>query len=582
MSGSFAGGLADGLRNGMVMSQIFEQSTDRQAAREKAAAAEAKTKAITDAMKVTSHTGAPQAARGEAPLGLSPIAVAPAFNVESQAGLTSSLGLDMAVAHDNQQAAVRQSMPAATAGGAGATFGSSSGLQPMPVQKKNLTADDLSRGGNDDYADMADTLTRGYRKALELGAPDQALDLLVRREKVIGQHRETAFSAAMNRYQMSSDPNAFVPFLNRFSETGIQVEGIRAREETGGGKPIYEITGYDPSSKAKFTTPFTQAQMDDYIRRIGDPATARSMMVQQAKAHMDLATDLKKQQQKAELERQAEATKPRVLGKDDILYAPGADGQTRAIAYGAEVGDSKPAASNKDFTSYVFKLNGVESMTDIGDDQREKIGRQIAIGENIGALNRGMPGSRAITPANLATLSAAVRDGKAELRGVRMSDGRHAIVTRYEGHDVIVPQSVVPPADLERVKQQLDPNFRARGTGAQQAPAASPAAPTPAPPPRGTPAIAPSSESPDSPAGTRLDAARAQVRTLEQEVHRLRSNPPGLKRPAEERDAHRTRLQEAEDKLAIAKAGAKGAEDEWTTSVGGSDMSRAAFNRSAQ
>ena len=577
MSGSFAGGLADGLRNGMQMAQLYEQSTDRRMAREKAVREDADKEAIKKEMM---DQGGVQS--GVSRLGLTPITVAPALDSASQGDLTSSLGLDMAVAHDNQQAAVRRSMPTATAGGAGATFGSESGLQPVPVQKKSLTPGDSFQGRNDDYAEMADTLTRGYRKALELGAPDQALDLLVRREKVIGQHRETAFSAAMNRYQMSSDPNAFVPFLNRFSETGIQVEGIRAREETGGGKPIYEITGYDPSSKAKFTTPFTQAQMDDYIRRIGDPATARSMMVQQAKAHMDLATDLKKQQQKAELERQAEAAKPRVLGKDDILYAPGADGQTRAIAYGADAGDSKPAASNKDFTSYVFKLNGVESMTDIGDDQREKIGRQIAIGENIGALNRGMPGSRALTPANLATLSAAVRDGKAELRGVRMSDGRHAIVTRYEGHDVIVPQSVVPPADLERVKQQLDPNYRARGTGAQQAPAASPAAPTPAPPPRGTPAIAPSSESPDSPAGTRLDAARSQVRTLEQEVHRLRSNPPGLKRPAEERDAHRTRLQEAEDKLAIAKAGAKGAEDEWTTSVGGSDMSRAAFNRSAQ
>lgn len=578
MSGSFAGGLADGLRNGMQMAQLYEQSTDRRMARDKAVREDADKEAIKKEMM-----GQGGVQSGVSRLGLTPITVAPAFDSASQGDLTSSLGLDMAVAHDNQQAAVRRSMPTATAGGAGATFGSESGLQPVPVQKKSLTPGDSFQGRNDDYAEMADTLTRGYRKALELGAPDQALDLLVRREKVIGQHRETAFGAAMNRYQMSSDPNAFVPFLNRFSETGIQVEGIRAREETGGGKPIYEITGYDPSSKAKFTTPFTQAQMDDYIRRIGDPATARSMMVQQAKAHMDLATDLKKQQQKAELERQAEAAKPRVLGKDDILYAPGADGQTRAIAYGAEAGDSKPAASNKDFTSYVFKLNGVESMTDIGDDQREKIGRQIAIGENIGALNRGMPGSRALTPANLATLSAAVRDGKAELRGVRMSDGRHAIVTRYEGHDVIVPQSVVPPADLERVKQQLDPNFRARGSGAQQAPAASPAAPTPAPPPRGTPAIAPSSESPSvSPAGTRLDAARAQVRTLEQEVHRLRSNPPGLKRPAEERDAHRTRLQEAEDKLAMAKAGAKGAEDEWTNSVGGSDMSRAAFNRSAQ
>lgn len=577
MSGSFAGGLADGMRNGLQMAQMFEQASDRRVAREKAARKDENEQKIANEMKTRAA-----ADLGDTPRGLMPISVAPRASLSSQGNMTSTLGLDMAVAHDNQQAAMRQSLPGVTAGATGSTFGTGSQVQPASTQKKSLAAGDPPNRRIDDYAEMADSLTRGYRKALELGAPDQALDLLVRREKVIGQHRETAFSAAMNQYQMSSDPNAFVPFLNRFSETGIQVEGIRAREETGGGKPIYEITGYDPSSKAKFTTPFTQAQMDDYIRRIGDPATARSMMVQQAKAHMDLANDLRKQQQKAELERQAEAAKPRVLGKDDILYAPGADGQTRAIAYGADAGDSKPAASNKDFTSYVFKLNGVESMTDIGDDQREKIGRQIAIGENIGALNRGMPGSRALTPANLATLSAAVRDGKAELRGVRMSDGRHAIVTRYEGHDVIVPQSVVPPADLERVKQQLDPNYRARGTGAQRAPAASPAAPTPAPPPRGTPAIAPSSESSNSPAGTRLDAARAHVRTLEQEVHRLRSNPPGLKRPAEERDAHRTRLQEAEDKLAIAKAGAKGAEDEWATSVGGSNMSRAAFNRSAQ
>ena len=51
----------------------------------------------------------------------------------------------------------------------------------------------------------------GLPEGAGAGEPGRA-QMLVDREKFIGQHREQAFAAAQGRYQPTGDPNAFIPF----------------------------------------------------------------------------------------------------------------------------------------------------------------------------------------------------------------------------------------------------------------------------------------------------------------------------------------------------------------------------------
>ena len=40
------------------------------------------------------------------------------------------------------------------------------------------------------------------------------------------------------RYQLTGDPNAFIPFVNRFMPGGIEVKSINKRAELAGGAPL--------------------------------------------------------------------------------------------------------------------------------------------------------------------------------------------------------------------------------------------------------------------------------------------------------------------------------------------------------
>ena len=64
------------------------------------------------------------------------------------------------------------------------------------------------------------------------------MQMLVDREKFIGQHREQAFAAAQGRYQLTGDPNAFIPFVNRFMPGGIEVKSINKRAELAGARAV--------------------------------------------------------------------------------------------------------------------------------------------------------------------------------------------------------------------------------------------------------------------------------------------------------------------------------------------------------
>ncbi|WP_268606879.1 hypothetical protein, partial [Escherichia coli] len=71
--------------------------------------------------------------------------------------------------------------------------------QPAAEKKSPESADFLGGG---EFGQIADGLTRAYRKALELGEPGRAMQMLADRERFVGQHREQAFAAAQGRYQL--------------------------------------------------------------------------------------------------------------------------------------------------------------------------------------------------------------------------------------------------------------------------------------------------------------------------------------------------------------------------------------------
>ena len=69
----------------------------------------------------------------------------------------------------------------------------------------------------------------------------------------------------------------------------------------------------------------------------------------------------------------------------------------RVAAQGSEAAKPKQVTSDKDLASYVMRLNGVDSMEGLGQDQRKMVGDIVAIGENINRLNAGTPAGKMLT-----------------------------------------------------------------------------------------------------------------------------------------------------------------------------------------
>lgn len=580
MNGSFAGGLADGLRNGMAISRAWDDAADRKRARE-----EYDRKRMVDRKLASEMLGQAAAATPQAgDVGLQPVpaqgaADSGATMVNDTAGL-QPVAVSTPVP---PVAAVAQSVGLADVAGGGAGFGARqggvqglAGVSPTAEKKSPEAADYL---GASDFGQVADGLTRAYRKALELGEPGRAMQLLADRERYVGQHREQAFAAAQGRYQLTGDPNAYVPFVNRFMPGGIEVKAINRRSEQAGGAPVYDFVGVDTVTGKPVQQPITENMLQTFVRSISDPKAQQAMVAQQAKLLFDAEQKRREQVLASQLRKDEEAAKPRILGKDQTLYTPDGQGGLRVGAQGSEAGKPRTATSDKDFASYIMRLNGVDSMEGLGEDQRKRVGEIIAIGENINRLNAGTPAGKVLTQANLAALSQQVRAGVANFEPLPLANGSVGFTVRHEGTRVRVPLSMVPNQVQQMVAARLE--GRAAPAAGGQKPQPEPATPAPPEPPQGpAPAVASSTvTAEDSAEGTQLDAARADLRQAEAIVRQLRTSPPGLKAGPEARAKHAAQLQQAERDVELARVAEQSATERWARATEGSEFTRAAMGR---
>lgn len=591
MNGSFAGGLADGLRNGMAISQAWDDAEDRQRVRE-----EFDRKRKLDKELASEMLGrAPGTALPSGDVGLQPVQLRQADASGAAIGAdTAGLQPIATSAPVAPAAASAQSLGLADVSTGGAGLGatqagpSSAGQSAAMAQKKSPSPVDYLGAG--DFGEVADGLTRAYRKALELGEPGRAMELLADREKYVGQHREQAFAAAQGRYQLTGDPNAYVPFVNRFMPGGIEVKAINRRSEQAGGAPVYDFVGVDTVTGKPVQQPITENMLQTFVRSISDPKAQQAMVAQQAKLLFDAEQKRREQVLASELRSSEELRKPRVLGKDQTLYVPDGKGGMNVGAQGSEAGKPRMATSDKDFANHVMRIFKVDSLDGLGDDQRKLVSGIIATGENINRLNAGTPAGEVLTAGNLAALAQDVYAGTADIRPIQLGDRQFGFGVEHEGQLVYLPASVVPKAVQEQIRTLLVA-APAQGGGqatstAAPAEASRPAqaAPTvakPAPAGRAVPATAtpPAPAEVDSAEGAQLDTARAELRQAQALVRQLRSSPPGLKAGQEARARHAAQLQQAERDVELARVAEQAAAERWARVTEGSEFTRAAMGR---
>lgn len=583
IDGSFAGGLADGLRNGMAIAQAYDMSKDRQRARE-----EADRKKRAEAEIAAAMAGGPSIP--EVPAGLERIQVPEAVATGPAAGGVEGLQrlpvstpvVPMAAPEPTASAAgLAEVLPGAQWGAGTAVRPGTSPLSGV-LEKKSPAADDFLGGG--EFGQLADGLTRAYRKALELGEPGRAMELLANREKIVGQHREQAFAAAQGRYQLTGDPNSFVPFVNRFMPGGIEVKSINRRAEQGGGAPLYDFVGVDTATGKPVAQPISEHMLQTFVRSISDPKAQQAMVAQQAKLLFDAEQKRRELTLASDLKTQEERNKPRIVGKDQTLYVPDGKGGMRVGAQGSEAGKPKTATSDKDFASYVMRLNGVESMEGLGEDQRKLVSGVIATGENINRLNAGTPAGEVLTAGNLAQLAQQVQAGTAEIMPIKLGDRQFGFGVEHEGRLVRLPVSVVPKDVQDKIRARLQggeggANGSAAAAASNPASGAQAAAAAPAAPPTARPASPTTPPTAESAEGVQLDAARAQLRQAQDKVRQLRTKPPGLKAGEQARAQHAELLAQAERDVELARMAEQAAADRWARATEGTEITRAAMGR---
>jgi len=583
MNGSFAGGLADGLRNGMAIGQAYDAAKDRKLARDADERRKQVEKEIAQAM-------AGQTAEQGAPAGLERVQVAQSVPNGSAMGDTWGLqpvavgapaAMDTTPGLDANSVGLADSAPSAF-GGAALRQAVSPTIAPSAEKKSPQPADYLGGG---EFGQIADGLTRAYRKALELGEPGRAMQLLADREKFVGQHREQAFNTAQSRYQLTGDPNSYVPFVNRFMPGGIEVTSINKRAEQAGGAPVYDFVGVDTATGKPIQQPISEFMLQSFVRTVSDPTAQQAMVAQQAKLLWEAEQKRRDKLLDSQLRSDEELRKPRVLGKDQTLYMPDGKGGMRVGAEGSEAGKPKMVTSNKDFANHVMRIFKVDSMEGLGDDQRKQVSGIIATGENINRLNAGTPEGEVLTPGNLAALAQQVQGGTADIVPISLGDRQFGFGVEHEGQLIRLPVSVVPKQVQEQIRARLMEGGTSRPGGPAGPGAKTPAQPNTAAanpgrmPGTPAPASAPARQVEERPEGVQLDAARAQLHQAEALVRQLRTRPPGMKAGAEARAKHAALLQQAERDVELARTAEQAAADSWARATEGSEITRAAMGR---
>lgn len=583
IDGSFAGGLADGLRNGMAIAQAYDLSKDRKRARE-----EEDRRKRTQAEIAAAMAGGDEVQQGPPGLDM----VRPADSVATGAAMGNAVGLQAMplTAPTAPTAGAESSMGAVGLGDvlAGSQWGTGTSVRqggsPLAAtaEKKSPGAGDFLGGG--EFGQIADGLTRAYRKALELGEPGQAMELLANRERFIGKHREQAFAAAQSQYQLTGDPNSYVPFVNRFMPGGIEVKSINRRPEQAGGAPLYDFVGVDTATGKPIQQPISEHMLQSFVQSISDPKAQQAMVAQQAKLLFDAEQKRRELVLASDLKTQEELRKPRLVGKDQTLYVPDGKGGMRVGAEGSEAGKPKMVTSDKDFANFVMRINKVDSLEGLEGDERKRVSGLITVGENINRLNAGTPAGQVLTPGNLASLAQQVQEGTAEIMPIQLGDRQFGFGVEHEGRLVRLPVSVVPKDVQDKIRARLQGGEGgANGSAAAAAPnpasgvqaaAAAPAVPATSRP--ASPTTPPAAESAE---GAQLDAARAQLRQAQDKVRQLRTKPPGLKAGEQARAQHAELLAQAERDVELARMAEQAAADRWARATEGTEITRAAMGR---
>ncbi len=539
ISGGFAGGLAQGLRNGMVLNDYFDRQQDR---KEQRAVSEAQARAMQE-----------QEAQAQGPglVDLAGVQAAPSEDLGQSVGLTP---VEASAGGAQPQGAA----PASAQGGlrdVTANYALPQQAAGRPQQNRPGQDQDISRA--------ISSFSAGISEAWKQKRPDLALDLMVRRERLAAANRGRAYDEAFSRYSLNGDPKTFIPFVNNYLNAGIEIDDIKQVGESKDGMPIYELSGTDLTTGKPLSRAMSAGMLNSYIQGVRDPQTQQAMFAQTAEAAFKARQALQEHQRKIDLER----SKPRSLGENDTLV----DGFGNVIAQGPGVAGGRSRKDekalldrNKGLASYVFKLNGVDSMQGLADDRRKSVADTIALGENINKLNSDLG---ALGDANVAQLAQNVISGQATVQPVRVNGGV-GYATEFQGEQILIPPTAIPMSIRQQYERSTEGNSRGEPAASEaRVPAKTDHKKSTSQTDR--PNQSNASDRPtgdDSPAGKELDAARAEVRQAREKVRQLRQSGPGLKavnRDPAKKEEFDAQLAEAENALAAAEKKERAARAAW-------------------
>ena len=250
---------------------------------------------------------------------------------------------------------------------------------------------------------------------------------------------------------------------------------------------------------------------------------------------------------------------------------------------GQQAAKPKQVTSDKDLASYVMRLNGVDSMEGLGQDQRKMVGDIVAIGENINRLNAGTPAGKMLTRQTWRRCPSKCVQGPRTLRLFRWRTETSALRCRTRARVRVL--SMVPNQVQQMVAARLEGALSDAGgavfgcTRRRRLPCRRyPRSVADAAPRASAREHSLNSASGDSAEGVQLDAARASCATPRRRAPVARQ-APGLKAGAAARDRHAAEIAKAERDVELARTAERAAAERWSRATDGSPIARAAMGQ---
>ncbi|MAK54672.1 MAG: hypothetical protein CML17_02265 [Pusillimonas sp.] len=466
-SGGFAGGLAQGLRSGWGIGNSIQDNYYRAQDRKEQRELEEQNKRIAEAIskgamgqdqalpkvELDQVQAAPSADLNQS-IGLAPVEQtaqpveqvaqpAQTFPINDDPLVSQTANRQPAMTAEQAQVPQRQQ---ATGQPANQMVNESARFDLPKIESSGRPVNDISRA--------LSGISSGIEAAWKENRPDRALQLMIQREKLAQTSRDKAYSAAMNQFSLSGDPNVFVPLVNDWLNTGVKLDGITPAGETRNGVPMYMVEGKDLTNGKRFSQPFSLPKLQSYIQGVADPATQKALAAQQ----MEHAYKAQEELFKSNLKIREERAKPRTVGKDQRLV----DGEGNIIAegsaldsqnfYGMNESDAKRLIdSNKELSNQIFKLNGLDSnnFTGLEDDARAEVLQQTALAQLINANN---PGASVESSGSIAQIAYEIQKGTKNILAGRDKNGNVVYFARGMNGNVLIPPTAVP--DEYRAKHE--------------------------------------------------------------------------------------------------------------------------------